>query len=93
MWSRGIGTAVAKAITEIAFTELGMHRVLAASSERNPASVRCFRRAGFVEEGRLRDATRRGDAYVDLVLLSALETDWTFAGLKPGEDETYVLPS
>ncbi|UCD23459.1 MAG: GNAT family N-acetyltransferase, partial [Gemmatimonadota bacterium] len=75
-WSRGIGTKAARAITGIAFGDLGMHRALAVASERNPASIRCFERAGYTEEGRLRHANYRNGEFLDLVLLSALEHEW-----------------
>jgi RimJ/RimL family protein N-acetyltransferase len=80
-WSRGIGTKVARAATEVAFSELGMHRTLAVASERNIASIRCFTRAGYKEEGRLRHANCRDGKFFDLVLMSALEHEWEYSGL------------
>jgi RimJ/RimL family protein N-acetyltransferase len=69
----GIGPLVARELVFIAFTQLGMHGVLAVASERNPASNRCFERAGFQQEGRLRHANLRDGEYFDLVLLSILD--------------------
>ena len=85
-WGRGIGKAVARKLVECAFREVGMHRVLAVASERNPASVACFRSAGFREEGRLRHANLRDGEFIDLILLSLLETEWepTVAGWPRG---------
>lgn len=79
-WGRGIGSIVVRELTRVAFAEVGMHRILAVASERNPACIRCFQRVGFKEEGRLRQANRRDGAYVDLVLLSLLEPEWRTAG-------------
>ena len=90
-WSRGIGTKVARAVTEIAFSDLGMHRVLAVASERNPASIRCFKHAGYTEEGRLRHANFRDGEFFDLVLLSVLEHEWVYSGLAPQEPQAGVL--
>jgi RimJ/RimL family protein N-acetyltransferase len=90
-WSRGIGTAVARALTEIAFVELGMHRALAVASERNVPSIRCFKRVGYVEEGRLRHANLRDGEYFDLVLMSVLEHEWVYSGLRAGEAQIYTL--
>ena len=73
---QGIGREVARRLATIAFTRLGMHRILAVASARNPASIACFRAAGFQEEGRLREANLRDGEYVDLVLLSLLEQEW-----------------
>jgi RimJ/RimL family protein N-acetyltransferase len=79
-WRKGIGTVVARELARTAFADVGMHRVLAVASERNPASVCCFTKAGFQEEGRLRDANLRDGAYYDLVLLSLLKPEWRNAG-------------
>jgi RimJ/RimL family protein N-acetyltransferase len=72
-WRKGIGKEVARWLVEKAFNELGMHRVLAVTSARNPAAIACFKAAGFKEEGRLREANLREGEYVDLILLSLLE--------------------
>jgi RimJ/RimL family protein N-acetyltransferase len=74
-WSKGIGKEVARRLAVEAFNELGMHRVLAVASARNPAAIACFKAAGFKEEGRLREANFRDGAYVDLILLSLLEDE------------------
>jgi RimJ/RimL family protein N-acetyltransferase len=86
-WSRGIGTKAARAVTEIAFRELGMHRALAVASERNLASIRCFNRAGYTEEGRLRHANFRDGEFFDLVLLSVLEHEWVYSDLASREQQ------
>jgi RimJ/RimL family protein N-acetyltransferase len=80
-WGQGIGSLVARELARIAFTEVGMHRVLAVASERNPSSIRCFERAGFREEGRLRQANLRDGEYFDLVLLSLLAPEWRRGGV------------
>jgi RimJ/RimL family protein N-acetyltransferase len=90
-WSRGICTVVARASTEIAFVKLGMHRAVAVASERNPASVRCFKRVGYIEEGRLRDANLRNGEFFDLVVMSVLEHEWKPAGLQAIAEQTYSL--
>lgn len=74
-WGKGIGLVVAGELVKIAFDELKMHRILAVSSERNVASIRCFQKVGFREEGRLRHANHRDGEYFDLVLLSLLEDE------------------
>ena len=92
-WSRGIGTAAARAVTEIAFAKLGMHRAVAVASARNPASIRCFERIGYVEEGRLRDANLRDGQYVDLVVMSVLEHEWGPVDIRPGDAGSFVIPT
>ena len=64
-WGQGIGQEVARQLATIAFSRLGMHRILAVASARNPASIACFRAAGFQEEGRLREANLRDSDSLD----------------------------
>jgi len=90
-WSRGIGTVAARVTTEIAFTEVGMHRAVAVASERNRASIRCFTKIGYVEEGRLRDANLRDGEFFDLVILSVLEHEWQHVVLETVADRVYSL--
>ncbi len=74
-WGQRIGPRMAGELVTIAFDELKMHRILAVASERNVASIKCFQKVGFTEEGRLRHANRRDGEYFDLVLLSLLEDE------------------
>ena len=78
-WGKGIGRTVARLLADRALEELSMHRVLAVASGKNPASIACFLAAGFKEEGRLREANLRDSEFVDLVLLSLLEHEWSAA--------------
>jgi RimJ/RimL family protein N-acetyltransferase len=75
-WGKGLGRTVARELTRIAIHELDLHRVLAVASAENPASIACFKAAGFCEEGRLRDAYYREGRFIDLVLLSVLSNEW-----------------
>jgi RimJ/RimL family protein N-acetyltransferase len=74
-WGKGFGRTAARELTRIAINELGLHRVLAVASAENPASIACFKAAGFREEGRLRDGYYREGRFIDLVLLSVLSTE------------------
>ncbi|MGK5082707.1 GNAT family protein [Bdellovibrionota bacterium FG-1] len=75
-WGKGIGKQVCRKITDIAISEMGLHRVLAVASERNLGSIRCFLSQGYREEGRLRHANYRDGKFYDLVLLSMLSHEW-----------------
>lgn len=67
-WGRGIATAAVRAVTEYAFTTLGLLRVFALPFAENAASVRVLEKAGYIREGLLRaSAVKAGqvrDAYV-----------------------------
>lgn len=75
-WGKGIGVKAARLIVVIAFDQLGLHRILAVSSELNTASIKCFKSAGFRIEGHLRDGYFRDGQFLDLILLSLLEDEW-----------------
>jgi RimJ/RimL family protein N-acetyltransferase len=76
-WHKGIGSAVIRELLKRAFTALHMHRVEAVIHADNVASIRCFTRAGFQRDGTLRDAKYRHGRYVDLLVYSLLDSEWS----------------
>ena len=76
-WHKGIGSAVVRELLKRAFTTLHMHRVEAVIHADNVASIRCFTRAGFQCDGTLRDAKYRHGRYVDLLVYSLLDSEWS----------------
>lgn len=56
---------------------MGLHRIQAWSAVANGASARVLLKAGFAEEGRLRDwlYVPHRDAYEDVIMFGALATD------------------
>ena len=50
-WGKGVATASLRALTEYAFTELGLVRLYATVMEWNPASARVLEKAGYEYEG------------------------------------------
>jgi RimJ/RimL family protein N-acetyltransferase len=84
-WGKGIGKKVAQQVTAIAFDSLSLHRVLAVMSELNTASIKCFLRTGFSEEGWLRDGYYRDGEFHDLILLSILESEWRNLTIRASE--------
>jgi len=74
--SQGYGTTVAQLFAELAFTQLGCHRLFAKTSSRNRASIRVLEKSGFRHEGTLRDALQRDGVYYDEVYYGCLVTEW-----------------
>jgi len=64
-WGQGITTAALQALTEYAFTELGMVRLYATVMEWNPASARVLEKAGYEYEGRLRKSAVKDGQIID----------------------------
>ena len=73
---RGFATEAMGLLLGYAFGELGLHRVYARVAEENRPSLNLFRRLGFQQEGRLREAMRRGGRFVDLILFGLLEDEF-----------------
>ena len=66
---RGFGTEAAMLVLEHAFGEMGLHRIDLRVLEFNTGAIACYRRCGFVEEGRERESCCiDGQWYDDLVM-------------------------
>lgn len=79
-WGKGLGSLAARQVAAHAFEHLGLRKINSDYLEPNLASKKIHQRAGFVEEGRLRqDAWRRG-SWVDRIVLSLLAGEWRDGG-------------
>ena len=73
---RGIGAKSLKIMLKKAFKEMGMHRVYAVIHECNIASVKCFEKAGFIYEGRQREARLINGDFKDVLLYSIVSNEF-----------------
>ncbi|MCM3659585.1 GNAT family N-acetyltransferase [Georgenia satyanarayanai] len=73
---RGLGSEATRLLLDHAFTRLPLHRVSLGVYAFNPRAQRVYEKAGFVVEGREREALRYDGARVDQVLMSVLRPDW-----------------
>ena len=53
-WNKGYGTEAITLVRDYAFGKLSLHKLTAGCYASNPASIRAFEKAGFVEEGVLK---------------------------------------
>ena len=74
-WGKGIGTDVTKIIVDLAFEELGLNRLSLTVSDINSYAVKAYLNAGFVEEGRMRQACFRDGKYHDKIIMSIIQND------------------
>jgi RimJ/RimL family protein N-acetyltransferase len=72
---RGLGTEATRLVLDHAFDVLGLHRVELEVYTFNPRAAVAYRKAGFVEEGRRRDALSYDDAWVDAIVMSVIAAD------------------
>ena len=80
---RGYGTDAMRVLVGYAFRELGLHRLQLSVAPYNPAGIRAYEKAGFVEEGRHREAVLHDGHWYDEVLMSILDHEWKASNTNP----------
>jgi RimJ/RimL family protein N-acetyltransferase len=75
-WGHGHGTEATRLMVDHAFGTLGLHRIGLAVFGFNERAIRAYRKVGFVEEGRAREAIWRDGAFWDEIQMSLLEGEW-----------------
>ena len=80
---RGYGTDAMRVIVSYGFREMGLHRIQLGVAPFNPAGIRAYEKAGFVEEGRHRESVLHDGRWYDEVLMSILDHEWA-ARRSPG---------
>jgi RimJ/RimL family protein N-acetyltransferase len=73
---RGLGADVVVALCEYGFAVRGLHRLQVDTLAGNTAMIRAAARAGFVSEGKLRQAAWVNGEFADEVILGLLAADW-----------------
>ncbi len=73
---KGYGHDALKLILNYAFSELNLNRVGLTVLSYNISAIKAYERVGFVREGALRQAVRRGGAYHDMLQYGILRAEW-----------------
>lgn len=73
---KGLGTRAIKLVLTHAFGALALHRVSVRVLAYNTRGIAAYRKVGFVEEGRERQAARVGDTWHDDVIMGVLAPDF-----------------
>lgn len=79
-WNQGYGTEAMQLLLRHGFGTLNLNRIFLQVYANNPRAIRAYEKAGFVEEGRKRQAMYKDGVYIDVVLMSVLRQDWEAAG-------------
>ncbi|GAA4369265.1 GNAT family protein [Hymenobacter saemangeumensis] len=82
---KGVCTKMIKGMLKIGFEDLGLHRISLGVYDFNEAAIRCYLKAGFKQEGLMRDVVKHGDEYWSMVEMGILEDEWR-AMKKAGSD-------
>lgn len=72
---RGLGSEAVRLAVHYAFTELNLHRLQLTAMALNERALTAYRKAGFIEEGRNREAVFHAGQCHDEVRMAILETD------------------
>ena len=74
-WNQGYGTEAVKLLAKHGFETLNLHRIWLRVYANNPRAIRSYEKAGFVHEGRMREAMFKNGKYIDVLLMSILEDE------------------
>lgn len=67
--NQGYGTEATRAVVDYGFDRVGLHRISLSAYAFNPRARRVYEKAGFVEEGRLREALLwEGERHDDILM-------------------------
>jgi diamine N-acetyltransferase len=75
-WGKGYGTEVTALMLDYGFTAMGLHSILLTVAGFNERGIRAYKRAGFREFGRRREAWRLGGRAYDVVYMDCLATEF-----------------
>jgi RimJ/RimL family protein N-acetyltransferase len=75
-WNKGYGTEVMLLLARHCFETLNLNRAYLRVYADNLRAKRAYQKAGFVEEGRLREAVYKYGKYDDVIMMSVLHSEW-----------------
>jgi len=75
-WNQGYGTEAMTLLLKYGFETLNLNRMYLRVYETNLRAIRAYEKAGFVHEGRLRQALYADGKYHDGLVMSVLRSEW-----------------
>jgi diamine N-acetyltransferase len=75
-WGKGYGSEATRLILDYAFTVLGLHNVMLRVFSYNRRAIQAYRKVGFQEIGRRRQAQRIGGKAYDVVYMDCLASEF-----------------
>lgn len=75
-WGQGYGTDAVKTLVQFGFDELNLKRIWLRVFDFNARAIRCYEKAGFSLEGRLRQHYYHAGRYYDELIMGLLREEW-----------------
>ena len=75
-WNKGYGTEAMLLLVRHCFETLNLNRAYLRVYAENLRAKRSYEKAGFVEEGRLREGVYKHGKYDDVIVMSILHSEW-----------------
>lgn len=74
--SKGYGTEAIKLIQDFAFNKLNLHKLDLEVRDYNERAIRCYKKCGFIEEGRIRENFFVDGKYTDTIFMGILKREY-----------------
>lgn len=74
--SKGYGTEAIRLIQEFVFNKLNLHKLDLEVRSYNERAIRCYKKCGFVEEGRFREDFFVDGKYTDTLFMGILKSEY-----------------
>jgi RimJ/RimL family protein N-acetyltransferase len=75
-WDKGYGTEAMNLLLKHGFETLNLNRVFLRVYADNPRAVRCYEKAGFIHEGRMRQSRFSQGRFIDILIMGILRGEW-----------------
>jgi RimJ/RimL family protein N-acetyltransferase len=75
-WDKGIGTEVTKLLVDYGFGILNLNKIFLRVYNNNSRGIKCYQKAGFSQEGILRQDRYYEGKYYDTIIMSILREEW-----------------
>jgi len=77
-WNKGYGAESMLLLLKHGFETMNLNRIALRVYAENVRAVRSYEKAGFVLEGRMREAVYKHGKYDDVLVMSVLRSEWPF---------------
>jgi len=75
-WNQGYGTETMRLLLKHGFESLNLNRIYLRAHASNARAIHTYEKAGFVLEGRKRQAVYKNGRYDDELIMSMLRSEW-----------------